>query len=94
MKAMKIFSLLTVFILSSFSLYGQHYLIGTVPASNQYPITFSESTQTKLLLTFTKNVTPGANISQVGWSVSGTAATISQIDAAGVTVQITLNTTS
>jgi len=92
MKARKLFSLLTIFILSTISLYSQSYLIAVDAPTNKYPITFTDVAQQRLVLTFIKNVTPGANISQLGWSVTGTAATITQIDAAGVNVLITLNT--
>ena len=92
MKARKLITLLTITILSTFSLYSQSFLIPVDAVNNKYPITFTDAAQQKLVLYFTKNVTPGANISTVGWSVTGTAATITQIDAIGTNVLITLNT--
>lgn len=92
MKERKLISLLTILILSTCSLFSQSYLIPVNAPLNQYPITFTDAAQQQLVLYFIKNVTPGANISQVGWSVTGTAATITRIDAVGTTVLITLNT--
>src|SRR5450759_4360574 len=91
MQARKLLSLLTILILSTSSLFSQSFLIPVNAPANNYPITFTDLAQLKLVLYFTKNVTPGANISKVGWSVAGTAATISSIDAAGTNVLITLN---
>ncbi len=87
----KLSVLLIFFLLTTVSLFSQTFLINVNAPLNQYPITFTDFAQQKLILTFTKNVTPGLNISQVGWSVTGTAASILQIDAAGNIVQITLN---
>ncbi len=92
MKARKLISLLTILILSTCSLFSQSYLILVNAPLNQYPITFTDVAQQQLVLNFTKNVTPGANISQVGWSIAGTAATITRIDAIGTNVLITLST--
>ncbi len=78
--------------MSTCSLFSQSYLIPVNAPLNQYPITFTDVAQQQLVLNFTKNVTPGANISQVGWSVAGTAATITRIDAMGTNVLITLST--
>ena len=92
MDAKKLFVFLSIIFLSSYSLFSQSYLIPVNAPLNQYPITFTDVAQQQLVLNFSKNVTPGANISQVGWSVAGTAATITRIDAIGTNVIITLNT--
>jgi hypothetical protein len=43
MKARKLFALLTMFVLSTISLFSQSYLIAPDPPNNIYPITFTGS---------------------------------------------------
>ena len=47
---------------------GQSYLIPTVPASNQYPITFTDEAQVTLILEFDRAVTSGGT--SAGWTIT------------------------
>ena len=47
---------------------GQSYLIPTVPASNQYPITFTDEAQVTLILEFDRAVTSAGT--SAGWTIT------------------------
>ena len=68
MKASKLFTLLTILILSTSSLFSQSYLIPVNAPANQYPITFTDAAQQTLMLEFDRAVTaPGT---AAGWTIT------------------------
>jgi hypothetical protein len=89
--ARRILCLISASTLAISSLYSQSYLIPVNAPSNIYPITFTDLAQKTLVLNFTKPVTSGSNLGQLGWSVTGTSASISQINSSGTSVSIILS---
>src|SRR5450759_4244849 len=68
MQARKLLTLLTIFILSTSSLFSQSFLIPVNAPANDYPITFTDAAQQMLLLEFDRAVTvPGTS---AGWTIT------------------------
>jgi hypothetical protein len=68
MRARKLFALLALSFLSTFTLFSQSYLIAPDPPNNIYPITFTDAAQQVLILQFDRAVTaPGT---AAGWTIT------------------------
>ena len=68
MKRLRILAMLFFAFISMNAVLGQSYLIPTIPASNQYPITFTDEAQVTLILEFDRAVTSAGT--SAGWTIT------------------------
>lgn len=92
LKANKKIALAVLGFFVTCSLFAQPQLIPTIPASNQYPITFTSSGQNQLVLSFNSQVSAGyVTYPLTGWSISGTGVTITNVASNGNNILLTLS---
>ncbi len=91
-KILKFFTIAFIIVLNIGSVFAQPVLIPAIPASNQYPITFTSVGQNQLILRFDSQVSATPSVWLVtGWSITGTTATITSVASNLNQIQISLS---